>query len=286
MGDDDVLAAHRVVNARRHQAARRHRDQHIADLRPDEARKGADARIGALHIVRAGRGASHRAARPRPLRASLAAQRSCGSAPRARGHRIVPAVGGAPVPSPRQRNDTATPAPAASSAATRTPSARMPAARAAASGSPPSQASPRNCSPSAGKKRRAVSREQSQPELPHAREIVLLRAERELVDGAVVVAGRIQGSGAGEVYVCIGRGHRPIIDNSWTIHAPFRLHMKSMLYPVIRPILFSIDPERAHRLALDALRVMGRLATPVGGWRLRRADGTAFSESRGARRWI
>lgn len=32
-----------------------------------------------------------------------------------------------------------------------------------------------------------------------------------------------------------------------------------MLYPTIRPVLFAIDPERAHRLALDALRVAGRL---------------------------
>jgi dihydroorotate dehydrogenase len=32
-----------------------------------------------------------------------------------------------------------------------------------------------------------------------------------------------------------------------------------MLYPTIRPILFAIDPERAHRLALDALRAAGRL---------------------------
>src|SRR5262249_238707 len=32
-----------------------------------------------------------------------------------------------------------------------------------------------------------------------------------------------------------------------------------MLYPTIRPVLFAIDPERAHRLALDALRVAGHL---------------------------
>jgi dihydroorotate dehydrogenase len=39
-----------------------------------------------------------------------------------------------------------------------------------------------------------------------------------------------------------------------------------MLYPTIRPILFAIDPERAHRLALDALRVAGRLpGRPVRG---------------------
>jgi dihydroorotate dehydrogenase len=32
-----------------------------------------------------------------------------------------------------------------------------------------------------------------------------------------------------------------------------------MLYSIIRPILFAIEPERSHRLALDALRVAGRL---------------------------
>ena len=32
-----------------------------------------------------------------------------------------------------------------------------------------------------------------------------------------------------------------------------------MLYPTIRPILFAIDPERSHRLALGALRLAGRL---------------------------
>jgi dihydroorotate dehydrogenase len=38
-----------------------------------------------------------------------------------------------------------------------------------------------------------------------------------------------------------------------------------MLYPTIRPILFAIDPERAHRLALDALRVAGHLpGRPLG----------------------
>ncbi len=32
-----------------------------------------------------------------------------------------------------------------------------------------------------------------------------------------------------------------------------------MLYPTIRPILFALDPERAHRLVLDGLRTAGRL---------------------------
>jgi len=32
-----------------------------------------------------------------------------------------------------------------------------------------------------------------------------------------------------------------------------------MLYPTIRPILFALDPERAHRLVLDALKASGRL---------------------------
>src|SRR5579864_6392854 len=31
-----------------------------------------------------------------------------------------------------------------------------------------------------------------------------------------------------------------------------------MWYPAIRPALFALDPERAHRLALDALRLVGR----------------------------
>ena len=31
-----------------------------------------------------------------------------------------------------------------------------------------------------------------------------------------------------------------------------------MWYPAIRPVLFALDPERAHRLALDALRLAGR----------------------------
>jgi dihydroorotate dehydrogenase len=35
-----------------------------------------------------------------------------------------------------------------------------------------------------------------------------------------------------------------------------------MLYSAIRPVLFSLDPERAHRLALDALRVMGHVPSP------------------------
>jgi dihydroorotate dehydrogenase len=34
-----------------------------------------------------------------------------------------------------------------------------------------------------------------------------------------------------------------------------------MFYPTIRPVLFAMDPERAHRLALDALRVAGHLPT-------------------------
>src|SRR5262249_27571982 len=38
-----------------------------------------------------------------------------------------------------------------------------------------------------------------------------------------------------------------------------RIGFAPMLYPSIRPILFALDPERAHRLALDALRVAGRL---------------------------
>jgi dihydroorotate dehydrogenase len=32
-----------------------------------------------------------------------------------------------------------------------------------------------------------------------------------------------------------------------------------MLYPTLRPILFALDPERAHRLALDGLRAAGHL---------------------------
>ncbi len=32
-----------------------------------------------------------------------------------------------------------------------------------------------------------------------------------------------------------------------------------MLYPAIRPALFAVDPERAHRLALEALKAWGRL---------------------------
>jgi dihydroorotate dehydrogenase len=32
-----------------------------------------------------------------------------------------------------------------------------------------------------------------------------------------------------------------------------------MLYPVLRPLLFSVDPERVHRLAIEALRAGGRL---------------------------
>src|SRR5215813_6438430 len=32
-----------------------------------------------------------------------------------------------------------------------------------------------------------------------------------------------------------------------------------MLYPTIRPMLFALDPERAHRLVLDALKASGRL---------------------------
>src|SRR5262245_6147024 len=32
-----------------------------------------------------------------------------------------------------------------------------------------------------------------------------------------------------------------------------------MLYPAVRPILFTLDPERAHRLALQAVSVSGRL---------------------------
>jgi len=31
-----------------------------------------------------------------------------------------------------------------------------------------------------------------------------------------------------------------------------------MWYSAIRPALFALDPERAHRLALDALRLVGR----------------------------
>src|ERR1039457_4662642 len=31
-----------------------------------------------------------------------------------------------------------------------------------------------------------------------------------------------------------------------------------MWYPAIRPALFALDPERAHRLALDALHLIGR----------------------------
>ena len=31
-----------------------------------------------------------------------------------------------------------------------------------------------------------------------------------------------------------------------------------MWYPAIRPVLFALEPERAHRLALDALRLAGR----------------------------
>ena len=39
-----------------------------------------------------------------------------------------------------------------------------------------------------------------------------------------------------------------------------------MLYPTIRPLLFGLDAERAHRLALQALRVAGRLpaSDPAG----------------------
>jgi DNA-binding Xre family transcriptional regulator len=42
-----------------------------------------------------------------------------------------------------------------------------------------------------------------------------------------------------------------------------------MWYPIIRPALFALDPERAHRLALQALRIAGwrerslRLETPI-----------------------
>src|SRR5262252_7141381 len=32
-----------------------------------------------------------------------------------------------------------------------------------------------------------------------------------------------------------------------------------MLYPTIRPFLFALDPERAHRLVLDGLRAAGRM---------------------------
>ncbi|HEU4624666.1 MAG TPA: quinone-dependent dihydroorotate dehydrogenase [Steroidobacteraceae bacterium] len=35
-----------------------------------------------------------------------------------------------------------------------------------------------------------------------------------------------------------------------------------MLYPAVRPILFALDPERAHRLTLEALRVAGHLPGP------------------------
>jgi dihydroorotate dehydrogenase len=39
-----------------------------------------------------------------------------------------------------------------------------------------------------------------------------------------------------------------------------------MVYPRIRPALFKLDPERAHRLALDAARLYGRLpGRPLGG---------------------
>src|SRR5512141_1800264 len=31
-----------------------------------------------------------------------------------------------------------------------------------------------------------------------------------------------------------------------------------MLYPTVRSLLFAIDPERAHRLALEAIRTVGR----------------------------
>jgi len=33
-----------------------------------------------------------------------------------------------------------------------------------------------------------------------------------------------------------------------------------MWYPALRPVLFALDPERAHRLALDAMRLSGRLS--------------------------
>jgi dihydroorotate dehydrogenase len=41
-----------------------------------------------------------------------------------------------------------------------------------------------------------------------------------------------------------------------------RIGLAPMLYPTIRPLLFALDPERSHRLALDALRAAGRLPGP------------------------
>lgn len=49
--------------------------------------------------------------------------------------------------------------------------------------------------------------------------------------------------------------------------APHRLPFSRLLYPLLRPLLFRLDPERAHRLALGAARRGGALlGRMLAGW--------------------
>src|SRR5688572_19276329 len=44
-----------------------------------------------------------------------------------------------------------------------------------------------------------------------------------------------------------------------------RCHRRGVLYRLARPALFTLDPERAHRLAVAAVRAMPRRPAPLGG---------------------